>query len=364
MVELGTEDGPQDEGQDLTSACRGRIFRAEVMRGVPVRIRQAPSLRARDERLRRFARSSSSPAYCFRLNPPISLKAAVSTKMNEPAGQLSEAADQDSRCRKRNGLKAWPAVEAEGRLPPAKHRFRLDCLGQWTASRAGEGMESASRNRIHSPVAACGSGVACAADHVDGFEDDALRRVPRAISGVRSEELLSQTMTSDGPAALMERIRVPDAGLGRVDGRSCSSLNAGMTTESVMWATSWERAGLQSNAPVCMVRGRLLWAEGGRRRVLGTRGTASSGGFVMNSRNMDLQGTCTIGSIYRGNSGKSVDAHGRGVNRVCLFAEYWFEASHHDMSTADNAAVFAKGLDGIIAAHTRLSDVRGDMSGN
>ena len=31
------------------------------------------------------------------------------------------------------------------------------------------------------------------------------------------------------------------------------------------------------------------------------------------------------------------------------------------MSTADNAAVFAKGLDGIIAAHTRLSDVRGDI---
>jgi citrate synthase len=31
------------------------------------------------------------------------------------------------------------------------------------------------------------------------------------------------------------------------------------------------------------------------------------------------------------------------------------------MSTPDNATVFAKGLDGIIAAHTRLSDVRGDI---
>lgn len=31
------------------------------------------------------------------------------------------------------------------------------------------------------------------------------------------------------------------------------------------------------------------------------------------------------------------------------------------MSTADNAAVVSKGLDGIIAAHTRLSDVRGDI---
>ncbi len=31
------------------------------------------------------------------------------------------------------------------------------------------------------------------------------------------------------------------------------------------------------------------------------------------------------------------------------------------MSTPDNAAVFSKGLEGIVAAHTRLSDVRGDL---
>jgi citrate synthase len=31
------------------------------------------------------------------------------------------------------------------------------------------------------------------------------------------------------------------------------------------------------------------------------------------------------------------------------------------MSTADTTANFAKGLEGIVAAHTRLSDVRGDV---
>lgn len=271
---LGAEHSPNHEGRDLPGFVE-------------------PDLPRRGDQ-RRSRQDGKGPSACpFRLlqsSREVDFFAGV--LLQAETAHLAECIgfDKDERSRRESAESTdevpdagsevgggWPFVETDrastGKDPTGLNR--LEDQGQEGWGRDGVGVEE----QDPLPVRSCGSGIACTADHVDRFKDDAGAVSPGNFRGAIRRVVVADDDLG-GPGALMkgfERLMQGSEGCreesflveGRDDHRECHVVNI------------VGDGGFAKQRSVCMVRARLLWAEAGSGNLTSK---CSGVGFRRNSQ--------------------------------------------------------------------------------